>query len=190
MAFWNLLFGRHAGIFSLNGMLTVFPDSDRVPNLQPSCAFPPQKIRFLAGKPLLVPTPAQTAGLELRNQWRHRLGGGIILLPWQPSKTKQLTLWTGFRNEQKGMSGRLFLEKNKPRSEISRAAVTRRPAEDALDDRLNTAEHFTIVAIANKTSFEQLYIKTKSSRVLTLFICVLCVEAECSDGQMCSLIHK
>lgn len=57
MAFWNLLFGRHAGIFSLNGMLTVFPDSDRVPNPQPSCAFPPQKIRFLAGKPLLVPTP-------------------------------------------------------------------------------------------------------------------------------------
>lgn len=90
MAFWNLLFGRHAGIFSLNGMLTVFPDSDRVPNLQPSCAFPPQKIRFLAGKPLLVPTPAQTTGLELRNQWRHRLGGGIILLPWQPSKTTHL----------------------------------------------------------------------------------------------------
>lgn len=84
-------------------MLTVFPDSDCVPNPPPSCAFPPQKNRLLAGKISLVPGAEEQVTSQARGRGHY---SAMMIRP-----NRLAYSGPGFRSEQRGKFGRLFFGK-------------------------------------------------------------------------------
>lgn len=166
-------------------MLTVFPDSDRVPNPWLSCAFPPQKNRLLAGKISLVPG----AGEPVTSQARGR--GHYAAVSTNQIGATHLVSGTGIGSEQRGMFWRLFLGEKK-----ETVWVTRQNGCESVNHgriaRQQTGHKCILpsLLLLTKVRLSSYTLKIKNNQVLTLSISVLCIEAECSDGKMSSLIQK
>lgn len=175
------------GIFRLNGMLSVFPDSGLIVRLirKPSRAFPPQKNRFTNEPANSVwtgaeePVVSHARGVAGGGGW-----GGFISPPWQQSQTNQLALLTGpdIGNEQRGMFSRLIFLWGKPpplpplRVKLTVHGRSKRSTTNWTQLNILTS---TLLLTKLRLSSYMLKNNNKNNEVLTLSISVLCIEAEC-----------